>query len=309
MSTTPLLGSSQRPKERFKLPEFDGDKKKWREWHLKALYKIQVDHDMMPTDGEKTWHLFGKLTGRAATVASPWMMPSSSKDYRTVTPPLDLLKRLEAAFGDPGRAVRARNRLREMKQGKRGFGAYLSEFQQALVDAGATTWTDQQKIDNVEAGAHVDLMKAVAPIPGKPTSFEERMAYYQQVWDQMVILDSSYKNGKKAEKRKDSPPPAREDPDAMEWSKTAHAGTKPQRPRDATKEKWRREGKCLSCGSDEHFIKDCPTGPYAKKQPSGKKTPRTAKSSKTRSRRNDEDNTTEEDEEDENESGSEPVKE
>ena len=40
-----------------------------------------------------------------------------------------------------------------MKQGQQGFGTYLSDFQQALVDAGATMWSDQQKINAVEAGA------------------------------------------------------------------------------------------------------------------------------------------------------------
>ena len=47
---------------------------------------------------------------------------------------LDLLNRLEAVFGDPGRAVRARQRLWEIKQGRQGFGIYLSDFQQALVN-------------------------------------------------------------------------------------------------------------------------------------------------------------------------------
>ena len=115
-----------------------------------------------------------------------------------------------------------------MKQGRRGFGTYLLDFQQALVDAGATTWSDQQKIDAVEAGAHIDLIKSVAPIPRKPTGFKERMAYYQEVWDQIVMLDSSYSRKGMKQSKKDSLLALSKDPDTMDWTKTSRAGIRTQ---------------------------------------------------------------------------------
>ena len=64
----------------------------------------------------------------------------------------------------------------------------------------------------------------------------------------------------------------------------------------AVREKWRSENKCLHCGSDEHFIKDCSTCFYIRKRlGEKKKATHSVKSSKSKSKRNDESEMSEED--------------
>ena len=113
----------------------------------------------------------------------------------------------------------------------------------------------------------------------------------------MIMLNSSYshKDMKQSEK-KDNLSAVRENSDVIDWTKTFRAGMRTQRSPNAVREKWRSENKYLHYESSEHFIRDCPTYFYVKKQPAEKKKiSRLTKSAKLKSKQNDVNETSEKD--------------
>ena len=112
----------------------------------------------------------------------------------------------------------------------------------------------------------------------------------------MVVLNSSYSCKGIKQSEKDNFPALSKDPDTMDWTKTSRAGMRTQQLPSAVREKWRSKDKCLHCGSDGHFIKDCPICPYVRKQPAEKKkVSYSTKSAKLKSKQNDENKMLEED--------------
>ena len=100
---------------------------------MKLQAKVRIDGPIIGNEENKIYRLFSYLTGTAAQRALPWV-----ETYALSLSIDEFLGHLHALFGDPTRERKALARLNSIRQGKRSFSEFAPEFDQVLLEAGAS---------------------------------------------------------------------------------------------------------------------------------------------------------------------------
>ena len=179
-------------KKAFKLSEFDGDRKKWREWALKTRYKIKNNMTLISRSQNQTQYLFNKLTKRVTTVTILWMTDMKSSDNAYIVLEV-LLEHLESVFRDSGRIMKTMNKLRILKQENQSFGIYLMNFIQTLTEAEISFQKDNHKITALNNSTFSKLFRLTAAHSGKPMTFEGLAKYYQETQNALALVNNIFK--------------------------------------------------------------------------------------------------------------------
>lgn len=270
-SQTPLVRRPTYPD----VEPFSGENlKSYDPFRLNLETKLLMDESYFSTDDKKVLYAFGRLTGKASQRMLPWMEASKEGGTRTFD---NFKKELDRAFGDPDRKQQALVRLHRMKQGRKDLREFLGEFNQVLAEAGAITWSSEQKKGFLEAAVSVEILQALI---GNPTLGGEDS--YETYCETLLRVDHQQKRLKGANKPRAlaydrtrltrAAPSA--DPDAMDWEPTTaqiaalQAEVAALRTNDALKRRarWvpdseirdrRARGACYRCGQKGHLAGAC----------------------------------------------------
>ncbi|CAG8984015.1 hypothetical protein HYALB_00009025 [Hymenoscyphus albidus] len=128
--------------------------------------------------------------------------------------------------------------------------AYLPQFEKTMFEAGAGSWPDDAKITTLVGGLNKYTRQRIDGQLSLPTDYDGFTRMLQTLGNQ---FGPSYSNGNGNGNSNGSGYN-----NAMEWEpvKTAAARTAPAISREQ-RQKWRDNGKCVRCGSGEHWVGSC----------------------------------------------------
>lgn len=80
-----------------------------------------------------------------------------------------LIDVMDKAFGDPDIQRKALVRVNTMKQGKQELEEFLNDFDEALLQAGGISWSNDQKKALLDTAVNWKLVQGLVGIPQEPT--------------------------------------------------------------------------------------------------------------------------------------------
>lgn len=279
-SATPSTVTVTRPRYPD-VPPYTGEDKSLYPMFLTNLRtKFAMEPHGFRTEEEQVLYAFGRLQGKASRRMHPWINVRQEKRIPITT--LDFIAAMDRAFKDQDVQRRALERLNHMKQGGKSLQDFLSEFEQALADAGALELSDAVRLSYLEAALNKQLLSGLVGAPTEET-YDGFVALICRINDQQKRLQRMEASSYRAAKNHAAA--AAHGPDKMDWEpsrqiaalKAEIAAISKQHPGSdgsyKARAKWvsqsernkRKENKeCLRCGKAGHFIRECHLGPPEK---------------------------------------------
>lgn len=264
--TTPRMNN---PRPRHPDPEpFSGeDTKDYLPFKMNLHTKFTIDSACYSTEEEKVYYAYSRLRGKASQRMLPWL--TAKQELNTLVRWDDFVQAMDKAFNDPDRQRKALVRINTMKQGRRTLEDFLNEFDGELLSAGGIVWEDVQKKALLDTAVNWQLLQGMVGI--------EQANTYEGYCDQLRRINHDLQRVEHLSKRgrMNTPYPQQNptngNPDQMDWEPTttqvAATGQRRTAPRTTRRSaRWaseevlqarRNEGKCLRCGSKEHFVRNC----------------------------------------------------
>ena len=278
-------GQNQKPKHSLSHPDkYDGESKTAYpafKGHLRA--KLRIDQAAIGGEAEQVWYGFGRLSGKAAERMYPWINAIDSQGKPLLVD--DFFEQLDAAFYDVQIPQKALEWINSTKQKSTPFREFLQKFEQKLLEAGGWGFSDHIRKGFLKAALNVEIRAELVgrDEPESYTAFVNMIRKTADDLDQVKRMKQS--RNAWGTVRQDRPP---ETEDTMDWEPTPKtaAGRASNRPRNSdngrTRATWvsrniieerRTNGKCLRCGSSDHFIGNCgylpPQRPQSAARPRG----------------------------------------
>jgi len=233
-------------------PTFDGSREKLEGFVAQLRIKLFSDPTRFPTPALRMGYTFNRLEGRAQAQILPFVQNGAFQ----LDDSDDIIRILEAAFGDPDPAATARTKLLSLKQGKKEFTAYFAEFQMLV---SKLNWGEHAKLDALKEGVSIELRRQLLGRT-QGLSFDQFVGLCQQLDSEIRALQLH--EGRHHTSRQNQPRPQNTSPPATNQSATAPGPMDLSASRKKLSEQERaarlREGRCLYCGGLGHMAAQCP---------------------------------------------------
>lgn len=235
-------------KTRQVLPEpdrFTGRTKDWDTWSMAMRAKLRIDGDAIGGNEAQFYYVYSSLGAKVQGLVLSFVRQAQEEgDWK----PFALMDYLGRMYDDPNKAKKAGQRLIESKQGTMSVAAYLPQFEKTMFEAGAGSWPDDAKITTLVGGLNKYTRQRIDGQLSLPTDYDGFTRMLQTLGNQFgpsYSNDNGSSNGSGYN-------------NAMEWEpvKAAAARTAPSISREQ-RQKWRESGKCVRCGSGEHWVGSC----------------------------------------------------
>jgi hypothetical protein len=125
-------------------------------------------------------YTFNRLEGRAQAQILPFVQNGAFQ----LNDSYDIIRILEAAFGDPNPAATARTKLHGLKQSKKEFTAYFAKFQ---ILVSKLSWNEHAKLDALKEGVSMELRRQLLERT-QGLSFDQFVGLYQQLDSEIRAL-------------------------------------------------------------------------------------------------------------------------
>lgn len=277
-STGTTVEHPRRPKHALPTPsKFDGRRSNWEAWRLEMENKLLVDGAAIGGPNEQFAYVFTLCTGNAAIMLATFARESRGAGHDGTY----FLNYMESIYGDPNRQENASNRLRTMRQGKELFATFLPKFERVLAQAGGHKgWPDDVKISTLRGAIADDLRRVLVGNLFLPTKYHEFVAALFKISSQLAIEETHRKSASSRlpASQTMTTAPSQDIAEEMDWEPTraAHVTTRRAQGYEAKRARWvdektyqerKDDGRCLRCGSSEHFIRNCHQRPPRRPTP------------------------------------------
>jgi len=234
---------------------FDGTRENLEGFIAQLRIKLFSDPSRFPTPALRMGYAFNRLEGRAQAQILPFVQNGAFQ----LNDSDDIIRILEAAFGDPDPAATARTKLHGLKQGKKEFTAYFAEFQMLV---SKLSWDEHAKLDALKEGVSMELRRQLLGRT-QGLSFDQFVGLCQQLDSEIRALQLH--EGRHNQNRGNQNPPRNSTTSAT--PNTSQSATAPG-PMDLSASRKKlseqeraarlREGRCLYCGGLGHMAAQCP---------------------------------------------------
>jgi len=264
-----LTRAPTKPRPSLPDPEkFNGQAHKFDTWLPSMKAKLQVDGDAIGNTTAQFYYVYLNLDSQVQAMVLPQLSQAdeTSYDYHTI---FDQLARV---YDNPNKVQEAEDKLFDHKQGTDSLHAYIAKFERVLYEARGQDWPDVNKISTFRNGLNSTLRNRLQQQLNLPHKYNEFIRVVQQLAGRRSTLPTH-----------EQPPTVKFHPsnnnhhadpmdmNAITIGALGQASPKLptsilQRARSVSPERrqqYRAEGRCVRCGSGQHWVKDCGYRPYS----------------------------------------------
>jgi hypothetical protein len=264
--------TNAKPKSSLPHPEkFNGQVHKFDTWLPSIKAKLRVDSEAIGDATAQFYYVYLNLESHVQAMVLPQLSQAEDDQIWSY---LSILNQLSRVYSNPNKVQEAEDKLYSLKQGTDSLHAFIAKFERILYEARGQDWNDVNKIAAFRQGLNTTIKNRLAQQLNLPRTY----AKFIETVQQLAGRSSTYEHQSSEKKPYHSH-------DAMDMStiNTISAITKSPRPSSpsspfhtnsrarstspAERQQLRKQGKCVRCGSSEHWVKDCDIEPYKKKVP------------------------------------------
>ena len=241
------------PRPRQQLPEpakFDGKAHHFRVWLPAIKAKIRVDGQAIGSEIACFYYVYNNLEALVQAMVLPQLAGAELQEiwyYHTV------LSQLSRVYENPNQRQEAEDTLHRLRQNdKEPIASYVAKFERLLYEAEAQDWPDTVKISTLRTGLSQPTRKALSTQLSVPTSYTGFLRVIQQLSRRQL----TYANDQDSQQY-----------DKMDMSAITIGGINAAQSASATqRHQWRDSGRCVRCGSQSHWVANCPQQPTIQSQ-------------------------------------------
>lgn len=273
-----VISTRQPAKPKPSLPDpekFTGQAHKFDTWLPSIRAKLRVDGAAIGDDTAQFYYVYLNLDSHVQAMVLP-QLSQADNDFNTI---LDQLSRV---YDNPNKVLEAEDKLYALKQGSDSLQAYIAKFERTLYEAQGQGWPDINKISTLRNGlnstlrsrlaqqlnlprVYTDFLRVVQQLSGKSTTSSSSSTPYTIArlntlhlhYDPMDVgsinvLDHDNKSSlvlTMEEMQTYCTPVDKQ-------QKYARSTSPPLR------QQYRSAGRCVRCGSADHWVRDCSMKPY-----------------------------------------------
>ena len=156
----------------------------------------------------------------------------------------------------------AEDKLLAIKQGTDSIPAYVAKFERVLYEARGQDWPDVNKISTFWNGLNSVIRNRLAQQLNPPRKYPDFVLVVQQLAGQTSQAPTSGSNGSGNHQNHYH----HGEPMEVGIINAIHVLSPPQRARSISptlRGQYRLQGRCVRCGSYDHWVRSCPLQPYA----------------------------------------------
>jgi hypothetical protein len=275
--------STTRPKPSLPDPDkFDGKAYKYETWFQSIEAKLLVDGPAIGNEIAQFYYVYLNLETNVQAMVLPQLAAAKESN---VWDPQSIIRQITRVYDNPNKVLEAEDRLHKIEMSStESLHAYIARFERMLYEARGANWDNSRKISVFRIGLTSTLRTRLRGQLTLPKVYDEFVRVVQQLG------------------QSGGPPPHSADP-------SHSAAPKPRyEPMDTSaininainpdlaaleapsslpcarsisplrREQLRKEGRCVRCGSHDHWVASCPMQPYSRSRtPSRGRSPKPAR--------------------------------
>jgi hypothetical protein len=255
-----------RPKPSLPDPEkFNGQSHKFDTWLPSIKAKLRVDNMAIGDPVAHFYYVFLNLESHVQAMVLPQLgqaEESNTWDYNTI---LDQLARV---YDNPNKVQEAEDKLLSLHQGTDSVPVYISKFERVLHEARGQNWPDINKISVFRNGLNSTIRNRLNQQLNLPTKYTNFVRIVQQLAGRSVSSSSTVQPQPPNNYQQRGLEPMDISTVAINAMDIPSPQSTPppyaQSISPAIREQYRLEGRCVRCGSYDHWVGSCSLRPYKK---------------------------------------------
>ena len=264
------------PKPRLPDPkEFDGKPYRFDTWLPSIRAKLRVDGHAIGDSIAQFYYVYLNLEPSVQSTVLPQLAvaeASQSWDFETI------LSQLSRIYDNPNKTQEAGKKLLALKQGTDSIPYYIGKFETKLYEAAAQNWPDAQKILVFRNGLSHAIQDRLDQQINLPSDYPGFLRVVQQLSSRHSASTSGQHSAPghyPITPRPNQPPVQRPSGDTMDLNTIEFntigfgglSGTRARSISPAQRQSLRQKGKCVRCGSKDHWVAQCPQDPHRPSTP------------------------------------------
>jgi|HubBroStandDraft_4_1064222.scaffolds.fasta_scaffold144995_1 hypothetical protein len=270
-----LLLRSVKPKPKPSLPDpekFNGQSYKFDTWLPSIKAKLRVDGEAIGDSVAQFYYVYLNLESHIQAMVLPQLGQAEASNIWDYTSILDQLTRV---YDNPNKVQEAEDKLLSLKQGTDSVPAYVAKFERILYEASGQNWPDVNKISTFRNGLNSTIRGRLSQQLTLPRKYPDFVKVVQQLAGRSSHAPTSANAIGNHTGNHHSEPMELGAINAISInsidtpSSQSSQSSQPRRLRarsisPARREQYRLEGRCVRCGSHDHWVGSCPLLPHKK---------------------------------------------
>jgi hypothetical protein len=250
-----------RPKPSLPDPDkFDGKAYKYETWFQSIEAKLLVDGPAIGNEIAQFYYVYLNLETNVQAMVLPQLAAAKESN---VWDPQSIIRQITRVYDNPNKVLEAEDRLHKIEMsGTESLHAYIARFERMLYEARGANWDDSRKISTFRIGLTSTLRTRLRGQLTLPKTYNEFVRVIQQLGQSggpPPTSDRDHKPTGRLYEPMDTTVGAIEINALDTTSSRCARSISPQR-----RQELREEGRCVRCGSHDHWVSRCPLEPYSR---------------------------------------------